>query len=153
VDLSRQAAANMKIKAVMTSFPYTVPADMSLEKALEQMKLYNIRHCPVVQDHDLIGVVTKRDIGVAMLLAQSVNATPTVGAICQTDPLVVDEDDDLADVAHEMADEKLDYALVTNEENKFVGIFTTSDACRVAYMLLDEERLEQEDEPEGEDEQ
>ena len=129
----------MKIRTVMTPCPYTIDFEAPLEKALERMKLYSIRHLPVVKDKDLIGVVSERDLELGLLLSKSVGFPPQVGSICQADPFIVNQDEDLSNVVHEMADNKFSYALVTDEEMKFVGIFTNVDACRVVYMLLEEQ--------------
>ena len=129
----------MKIKTVMTPCPYTIDFEAPLERALERMKLYNIRHLPVVKGKDLIGVVSERDLELGLLLSKSAGFPPVVGGICQVDPFVVNQEEDLSNVTNEMADNKFECALVTDDDMKFVGIFTNVDACRVVYMLLEEE--------------
>jgi acetoin utilization protein AcuB len=135
----------MKIKSVMTPCPYIIDYDSSFEKAQEKMKLYSIRHLPVIKGEDLVGVVSERDIDLASLISQSISIKSTVGDVCHSDPFIVDQDEDLSTVTMDMAERKLDFALVTNDEMKFVGIFTTTDACRVLHMLLEEGVLKEKD--------
>ena len=42
--------------------PVTIGADDSLEEALETMKSHKVRRLPVIDGHDLVGVITQADI-------------------------------------------------------------------------------------------
>jgi CBS domain-containing protein len=50
------------VDEVMTSEPFTVPPDMSLQEAAREMAVRWIRHLPVVDDGRLLGVVSMRDV-------------------------------------------------------------------------------------------
>lgn len=131
----------MRIKSVMTPCPYVINADMAIDAAIEQMKLYSVRHLPVIKNKELIGVISERDMNLGSLLSASVGHELTVEHVCGKESFVVNEEEDLADVAREMSEDKHEYALITNDEDKFTGIFTTNDATRVVYMLLQEKKL------------
>ena len=51
------------ITAVMTPFPWHVHLDDHLGHAREVMRERGIRHLPVTDDGELVGIVTDRDIG------------------------------------------------------------------------------------------
>lgn len=131
----------MKVKTVMTPCPYTIEADATAEKALEKMKLYNIRQLPVVEEDNLVGVVTERDLNLTTFVSRSVGYEPPLGEICRSDPFVVNANDDLAEITFQMAERKYEYALVVDEDMQFVGIFTTTDVCSVLYRLLKDREL------------
>jgi CBS domain-containing protein len=54
------------------------------------------------------------------------------------EPLVVDEEMALVDLAEILTRAKVDCVLAANAEGQFTGIFTTSDAFRLLYLLLAE---------------
>ena len=127
----------MKMSDVMTPCPYRISGDASVTEALEAMHVRDIRHLPVVAEGSLIGVLTERDARLSEFSCKETGHCPRVGAICSKDPLVVQDTQEVSEVALEMADRKIECALVSDAEGNFVGIFTTSDACRLIYLLLD----------------
>lgn len=128
---------NLLISDVMTSCPHHVDAKSSLDEVLRIMGLRNVRHLPVVEDGDLVGVLSERDVKLAQFVADTISHTPPAGDIGMQNPYVVSSDTPVSVVAKEMAREKLEYALVADDEGSFVGIFTTTDACRLIHLLLD----------------
>ncbi|MDR5710245.1 MAG: CBS domain-containing protein [Armatimonadota bacterium] len=52
----------MLVQDVMTANPVTTSPQVPLQEALEQMQSLRVRHLPVVQDNQLVGVVTWTDI-------------------------------------------------------------------------------------------
>ena len=62
----RKADATL-LKDVMTAGMYTVTMDTSLEQCMALMDTYNIRHLPVVENDQLVGLVSIRDVMVAAL--------------------------------------------------------------------------------------
>lgn len=123
------------IKNFMTPCPYTVNADTSLDKALEMMKLRSIRHLPVVSDGNLIGVVAERDILVSQMVCQTTKFCPSVGDICFKEPLIFTESTTLSDVALKLAESREDCAIISDDAGNFVGIFTTTDACKALHLV------------------
>ena len=128
----------MKINSVMTPCPYTINSTQSIDQALEMMGVRGIRHLPVVENGDLIGVLTEQYITVAKTVCDTSGYCPLVGDICKKDPLVADSEALVADVAAEMASQKAEVALVADDNGNFLGIFTTTDACRVLSMMFEE---------------
>lgn len=62
-----RVAKNTKIKDVMVSKMITVTKDTSLEQCMALMRQYGIRHLPVVEKDQLLGVVSMRDVISAVL--------------------------------------------------------------------------------------
>lgn len=126
----------MNIEAVMTSCPYSVSAQISLDDVIAKMALHNIRHMPVIDNGNLVGVITERDAKLSQLVCKSSGYCPTVGDVCHKDPFTVHKTEKLASVALKMAEQKTDYALIEDDQGFFVGIFTSTDACKTLHRLL-----------------
>ena len=126
----------MKIEDAMTPCPYKVESNLSMEEAVNKMKLHRIRHLPVVENGALLGVVSERDLILSQIVCSSSKFCPTLGELCSQDVLVVDAGDSLAAVVGEMADKKSEFALVS-KDNELVGIFTTVDVCRTLQRTLE----------------
>jgi acetoin utilization protein AcuB len=117
------------IAAFMTSSPHSIGRDQSLAAAHRMMREHRIRHLPVLEAGKLVGVISDRDLHLAETL-KDVDAervpvedamTPTPYAVAPTTPV--------AEVAREMAEQKIGSAVVM-EGRKIVGVFTVTDALR-----------------------
>jgi acetoin utilization protein AcuB len=129
-----------QILAYMTPFPYSIDVDAPLAEAHAFLRERHIRHLPVTERGELVGVLTDRDIKLA--LGPDLGSPPerelSVRDIFQPEPYVVDAGAPLLTVAATMAERHLGSALVTRGD-KLVGIFTTTDACRALARVLREQ--------------
>jgi CBS domain-containing protein len=57
-----RVAKDTRIKDVMSARMITVTKDTTADQCVELMKQYNIRHLPVVENDQLIGLVSMRDV-------------------------------------------------------------------------------------------
>ena len=68
-DLAKAIAEGIDLESpvteIMSDEVFTVAPETSVLKAIEMMKLHNIRHLPVVEDDKLIGIVSLRDLAYA----------------------------------------------------------------------------------------
>ena len=128
-----------QILAYMTPFPYSIDVDAPLAEAHVFLRERQIRHLPVTRDGLLAGVLTDRDIKLA--LGPDLGSPPErelkVRDVFQPECYVVDAAERLEDVAATMAERHVGSALVTRG-GKLVGIFTTTDACRALARGLRE---------------
>ena len=115
----------LRIKTVMTAFPYHVEADAPLAEARTLMREHDIHHLPVKRGDEIVGVIAQRDLPV---LAD--DGARTVAEIATGDPYVVDINTRLDEVALAMAARHVDCVLVTRDGH-LAGLFTTTDACRL----------------------
>ncbi len=126
----------MKVSDIMTNCPYKVEASMTIEKAFETMQLYKIRHLPVIEQNDLIGLVTLADLKLAQVICTTMEFCPNLGELCHQEPVIVSEDLDLPSLAARMAEEHLDSVLVENNSGELVGIVTNIDLYKTLQRVL-----------------
>ena len=126
------------IKSVMTAFPFAVRASASLSEAQKMMEEHNIRHLPVIQKGNLVGVLSEKDLRSARDPHTGKLASDrTVADLYDGDALVVDLGERLDTVLEKMETRRTGSALVV-KEGRLAGIFTTMDVCRFLRRLLRE---------------
>lgn len=125
-----------RVATVMTPFPHHVDAHEDIFTARGMMQQHAIRHLPVIRDGKLAGIITAREIEIAMGVAGPgvEEVRIPVWSVCERDPYVVDIDTPIADVASTIADRQIGSALVTRKGN-LAGIITTVDICRAFAEL------------------
>ena len=118
------------IESIMTPSPLSVEKEISVEEAQRIMMDHKIRHLPVVEQNRAVGILSDRDIALALLVNHGMETATTlkVGDICTLDAFSVNVGDKLDDIAFTMAEKQIGSALVVDGE-KLVGIFTATDAC------------------------
>ncbi len=138
-------SAEMKVKEVMTRMPYTVAPQASIFHAKKMMLDHEIRHIPVLDRGELVGIISDRDIRTAETFHGP--GYLSVGDAMVDVPYVVDPDARLSEVLTTMIDRKIGSALVVNAKGIVIGIFTTHDALHIvrALVLLGEREEAHED--------
>lgn len=124
------------IQKFMTYLPHSIESDKPVHEAQSLMSKHGIRHLPVLEKGEIIGVISDRDVKMAMGLIGSSPNLVLVNDICHDDPYMVSPESKLHDVASEMASKRYGSALVV-QNGKLVGIFTTVDACKAICQILD----------------
>lgn len=129
-----------RVANVMTPFPYAVDAREDLRTAHAMMHEHGIRHLPVMREGKLAGIVSARELEVAieLMAERGPDVQLPVWAICKRDPHTVEIDSPVAEVADAMANQQIGSVLVTRK-GKLAGIITTVDICRAFAELLRKE--------------
>lgn len=122
----------LRIKSVMTPFPYWVDAEEPLLTARDMMQDHGVRHLPVKDKGKLVSIITDRDIKFAMDpgLGLPPREALRVRDVCVFTAYIVHLDTLLSDVLTEMVQRRIGSVLVTRHD-KLCGIFTATDACQV----------------------
>jgi CBS domain-containing protein len=66
-EVEGRSAKDTKVKDVMISKMFTVTKDTSVEQCMALMRQHNFRHLPVVENDQLVGLVSMRDVLFAAL--------------------------------------------------------------------------------------
>jgi CBS domain-containing protein len=133
----------MKISEIMTKDVQTVSPDMDLVMVAQHMRDLDVGVIPVVENGNLLGVITDRDIVVRALAGGGDPLTATVSTYMTTDPTTVSPDDDVQRAAEIMAREQI-RRLPVVQDGTLVGIVSIGDvAVDVGKDRLVGEALEQ----------
>ena len=102
------------IKAAMTPFPYSVRASALIDEARAMMDEHRIRHLPVVEGEELVGIVSDRDLRLVTepTTGRAMKETLTLGEICERDVYVVELTERLDGVLDEMLRRRIGSAIV-----------------------------------------
>ncbi|HEU0029102.1 MAG TPA: CBS domain-containing protein [Kofleriaceae bacterium] len=114
----------------MTPHPWSVQIDDAVTVAREMLAERAIHHLPVLDQRQLVGMVTERDL----ILAHN-RIAATVEEVMTT-AYRVDGEAPLEQVLDWMAERGSDAVVVTEPDGKPIGIFTAMDAIRVLRDLL-----------------
>lgn len=119
----------------MMPWPWVLAPGDSMSKAFELMREHSIRHVPVVQDGEVVGIVSERDLNTFRNL-RNVDPHNVPLREAMTAPVyTVSPDTPLAEVARVMADNKYGAAVIVRGR-RIVGLFTTTNAlCELARLL------------------
>lgn len=104
-------------------------ADSSVQEIYSLMKKNNIRHIPVVQNGEAIGIISDRDVN--FVNQASSDLSLKAEDIMTSEPYSVDEQMSVPHVVKIMSQRKFNSVLIHNDEKKIVGIFTSSDALDI----------------------
>jgi acetoin utilization protein AcuB len=114
----------------MTRSPLSVSIDASVRSAEDLMIDNDVRHLPVLEGEDLVGVVSDRDIAFTSNVSDSTLADQLrVRDVCSLDVYAVAPEERLDVVLARMAERRLGSAVVT-DGGRIAGVFTATDACR-----------------------
>lgn len=128
--------AEPTVQKFMTCVPQTIDSFASVKEAQDLMSRFHIRHLPVLHEGDVFGIVTDRDVKLALGLSQAEPELLKVKDICHEHPYQVPPDTPISRVAATMAEEKYGSAMVV-QNGKLVGIVTTVDICMALNWVLE----------------
>jgi acetoin utilization protein AcuB len=124
------------VREYMSPSPVTVNGNRSLTAAEALMREHGIRHLPVLDGGQVVGLLSERDV---LLVESMPGVNPTVVRVEEAmvqDVFQAAPDDSVADVVQTMIDRKLGSAVVV-DEGRAVGVFTTIDALRALHARLE----------------
>ncbi|MEK6781678.1 MAG: CBS domain-containing protein [Bacteroidota bacterium] len=133
-----------QVSTILTKNVHTVQLDDSLVQVRDLMHHHGIRHVPVIQGKQLVGIISKTDINRLTFSSLFAGQEPAdeavfemlnIGQVMSHKPRVVKISDSIHEVAEILAQEEFHALPVVDDqdENKLVGIVTTTDVIK--YML------------------
>ncbi len=125
---------NKIIKDFMTISPQTININQSLDFASKKMAELKVRHLPVLNGGELVGVLSDRDIRFVESFEKLDPNELKVEDAYSEGAYSVDQKTSLSLVCKTMSEEKYGCVLVLDDQ-KLVGIFTWIDALRILGNL------------------
>lgn len=134
----------MLVNKRMTRDPVTVSPAQSLADALRLTRARRLRHLPVVQDGGVVGIVSDRDVRLAMPspLTESddrrvafLEGTP-ISAVMRGDVVTIGGSDTVEDAAKLMRRRRIGALPVVDAQGRLLGIITESDVLDAFVEIL-----------------
>ena len=118
----------MKVRDIMTSSAVCCSPDTNVGSAVELLWSHNCGMLPVVgTDSRLMGIVTDRDICIAMGTRNRLPCDITVGEIATTNVFTCKPDDEIHEAMSTMAEKQVRRLPVVNDEGVPQGILSMDD--------------------------
>ena len=133
----------MQADKLMSLEVVTVPPELSLEAAHRIMLDRVLRHLPVVAGQKLAGILSDRDLLLAIGRAKDghfVYPKLTVGEVMSLAPVSAGPGTPVAELARAMVDAKIDAIPVVTAQGGLVGLVTSSDLMRLLTWLPTEQQ-------------
>ncbi len=116
----------MKVSEAMTHEVRVVNPEQSIREAAQMMAELDAGALPVGEQDRLVGMITDRDIAVRAV-AQGKSPATRIREVMTDDVKYCFDDQELEDVARNMADIQLRRLPVVNREKRLVGIVAIAD--------------------------
>jgi acetoin utilization protein AcuB len=130
----------MIVSDAMTPNPITADAGTSIRAVIRKLFELDVRHLPILDDGQLVGIVSDRDLRevTSRLLAEGVTdlsqvLNAPVADLMSADVVSVDPESELAEAADLMVERHIGaLPVVTPGTDRLVGIISYVDILRVA---------------------
>ena len=122
------------VSEFMTKQPWRIDGGATLIAARTLMREHGVRHLPVFDDAELVGVVSERDLR----FLEDIGADLRVRDVMTDNPYECAPTTELGHVVEKMSTNKYGSAIVTTSAG-IEGIFTANDACRALVEILHEQ--------------
>ena len=119
----------MKVLDVMSRFVHTIESSAAIGDAAHIMALFDVGILPVVDDGELVGVVTDRDLAVRGM-AEGLHPGSSVKRVMSADVETCGEQDTFEEVLKRMGQEQVRRMPVCSRQGDLVGIVSLADLSR-----------------------
>lgn len=124
------------VEEFTTPDPITATEDMAIDELRSLMEQHGIRHLPIVRGETVVGVVSDRDVRLALGLPTAEKIQVRAADLMAAEPVAMSAATPLDEVAFAMAEQKIGSVLINDEEGKFLGIFTATDALNALIEII-----------------
>ena len=136
----------MRVRNLMTPSPITVAPDDSIGTALGRMLRHDIHELPVMEDEKLVGIMTERDLrmalgpGVQELDVETMNGDgmeDDVASVMAEDVTTISTEDTVAEACRTVANLRVGSLPVVDSHGRLRGILSVTDLLIAAAELFD----------------
>lgn len=131
----------MVVEEVMSQDPFAVDVTESIAEVMRKLMEADVRHLPVLEDGELVGIVSDRDLRAYTPAAMAEFDHPaevrqrlaqSVSTVMSSDVVSVNPEQDIAEVVEIMLDQKVGAVPVVQADSAhLVGIVSYMDVLRV----------------------
>jgi CBS domain-containing protein len=142
-EISMKNGKEGLVREIMMGSPVTLRPTDTLDLANDIISLGRIRHIPVVESGQLVGLLSERDLigaaateifGLRQKRKSALLKTVLIKDVMKKKVITIKPDTSIKDAAHLMADKKIGCVPVVESET-LVGLLTTTDILRYVECL------------------
>jgi CBS domain-containing protein len=122
----------MKVRDLMTANPQVCSSDTTVAEAAHLMWETDCGILPVVDDGELVGVVTDRDLFIALATRNARAAHLRIGAVVQRPVVTCAPEDDVRDALASMKQARIHRLPVIGRSNAVLGMLSLNDILLAA---------------------
>jgi acetoin utilization protein AcuB len=135
----------MEAQQIMQRDVAVLEPTASLHAASELMHDNDVRHIPIVEQGQVVGMISDRDLRCYLselfleqpeTIPAAARKTLTVRQIMQSKPVAVEPESDLGEVIECILDFKIGAVVVADTEGRLCGIISYEDILRIAREFL-----------------
>lgn len=130
------------VEEFTTPIYVSVNPDTPLPELELLMKDNGVRHLPVIEKTQVVGIISDRDLKLIAGLSLHKPELVLAKDLMVKNPVCVSGGANLDEVALEMSEKKIGSVIVNDENDKFYGIFTLTDALNALIELVREMQFE-----------
>jgi len=120
----------------MTANPVVLTPNEDVKDAFNLLVEKGVRQAPVVDKGELVGIVTDRDLRMAMVQNLKMNNL-TVDIIMTKDPVTITEDSKLTEASKLISIGKFNAIPVIEESGELKGIISTTDILKCFLEVME----------------
>jgi len=126
---------HISVDEFTTPSPITAPPSAGIEELRKKMNEGGFRHLPIIDQGKVVGLVSQRDLNLLEGLGQ-LSQQVSAADFMRKEVLIVDSGSPIEEVAFRMSEMKVGSAIVCDESEEFVGIFTSTDALNALIEII-----------------
>lgn len=125
------------VKDYMTHNPVILSPEEDINVAFNVLTNNKVRQAPVLEDGELVGIVTVRDLRKA-IVQHLTDPIINIRSVISSNPIVIYEDSNLKEAAHLMSKHGFNALPVLSRKGKLLGILTSKDLIGSLAKQLEE---------------
>ncbi|MFP4343891.1 MAG: CBS domain-containing protein [Anaerolineales bacterium] len=149
LTIMHELTRELKVERVMTTEVYTLPSDVSMREVKELMRVHRISGIPIVDDEQLVGIVSVEDLIRAM---EQQRLDEPVGELMTVDVISAHVEEPVVEALKRMDATGVGRLVALDDEGRLQGILTKGDITagllKALHDIYDEaEQLQRHREP------
>jgi acetoin utilization protein AcuB len=135
MKMKQEMLENLLVDEYTSICSYTGKCDDKVIDLMRNMRENDIRHLPIIQSNEVVGIVTDRELN--LVINSEDGRELTAADVMVPEPFTVKAGTPLREVVFEMSNLKIGSVIVENFEDDY-GIFTSIDALNALVEVLQE---------------
>ena len=125
----------MKVQEIMTTNVESIAPTKTLRQAARKMSQLGVGYLPVVEDGQLRGIITDRDIACfAVAMGHDPNSTE-IQKVMTKEVTTCYNDQDITEAAHLMEERHIRRLPVISHDDNIAGLLSVDDIARASHEL------------------